>query len=513
MADDITRYDAVEGYCGSLSVVPGSALPLHVSSTSALYDIDIHRWGATKELVWSARDVNGVDHPAPPDADADGCRWPVAVTVPVAADWRSGFYLVTFTAHHAPAERAVGHAAFVVRAGADRSRALLVLATNTYNAYNSWGGCSLYTGGKQVSFARPFGRGMLVRPEVERDDRKARPRWRGEAPDIDGQVYQEFRYAHGYPGFMASAGWFTYERRFVEWAESEGLRFDYAVSSDLELDPSVIDRYRLVLGVGHDEYWSAGQRATVEEHVRRGGNYASLSGNTMFWQVRLENGGSSMVCHKYSAHHTDTVVGTEAQGTMTGMWCDPLVGRPEWSFLGAGSAFGLYNRFGMATPRGSGAFTVYRPEHWMFAGTGLCYGDELGADDGVVGYETVGCRLGFDELQQPVAVGGQGMPDAVDVVAFTPSSNLGMGEYPASIAALDDQGDLEFIATRLYGGVDDASLARVRHGSAVMLTCRPFGPAGGEVVTVGSTDWVFGLTSDPHVQQVTRNIVEHGSAE
>ena len=56
-----------------------------------------------------------------------------------------------------------------------RASALLVLATNTYNAYNSWGGRSLYTGGQRVSFRRPFGRGMIVRPEIERDDRKSPP--------------------------------------------------------------------------------------------------------------------------------------------------------------------------------------------------------------------------------------------------------------------------------------------------------------------------------------------------
>ena len=90
---------------------------------------------------------------------------------------------------------------------------------------------------------------------------------------------------------------------------------------------------------------------------------------------------------------------------MTGMWCDPLVARPETALLGAGSAYGLYSRFGAATPRGSGAFTVYRYEHWMFDGTGLRYGDLLGVDDGVVGYETVGCRLGFDAYQLPIAAG------------------------------------------------------------------------------------------------------------
>src|SRR4029078_5711030 len=129
----------------------------------------------------------------------------------------------------APAARRVGEPGFVVRAARTRARALLVLATNTYNAYNSWGGKSLYTGGWKVSFARPFGRGLLMRPSTERDDRKARPVSRREEPDVDGMIYQQYRFANGYPGFMSSAGWFTYERRFVEWAEAQGIDFDYAV--------------------------------------------------------------------------------------------------------------------------------------------------------------------------------------------------------------------------------------------------------------------------------------------
>ena len=54
--------------------------------------------------------------------------------------------------------------------------------------------------------------------------------------------------------------------------------------------------------------------------------------------------------------------------------------------------YGLYARFGQATPRGVPGFIVYRPEHWLLEGTGLRYGDMLGADDGIVGYETVGTR-------------------------------------------------------------------------------------------------------------------------
>ncbi len=256
-----------------------------------------------------------------------------------------------------------------------------------------------------------------------------------------------------------------------------------------------------MLGVGHDEYWSAPARDTVEAYVRNGGTYASMSGNTIFWQVRLTDQGDTMVCHKYSAHDTDP-----RDTATTGMWCDPVMQRPESAFLGASSAYGLYSRFGQATPRGSGGFTVYRTDHWLLAGTGLRYGDLLGADHGVVGYETVGCRIAFDDLQLPVRAGGDHTPEDLEIVAFSPSSNLGMGEYPKSIAALDDQGDLEFIATRLYGGTDPVSLARARHGNTVMVVCRPYGPNGGEVITIGSTDWVYGL-DDPAVAQVTRNIV------
>lgn len=506
MADDVTFYDEIEAYCGRLSYRPGERMTLHVSTTAPTYDVVVERWGATREEVWrSPTPVAGRYHPPPSDADANGCRWPVSLEVAVDAAWRSGFYLVTLTAHGAPPGRDVAHAGFVVRPPAPTGSPLLVLATNTWNAYNNWGGCSLYTGGSQVSFRRPFARGLLCRPEVERDDRKARPvRW-DEEPDADGFVYQAYRNERGYPAAIGSSGWFTFERRFVEWAEAAGYSFDYAVSADLDAEPAALDGYDLMVSVGHDEYWSAPQRDVLEAHLRRGGRLASFSGNTMFWQVRIEDGGDTMIGHKYSAHRTDPVMTDGDPTTMTGMWADPVVGRPETAILGAGSAWGLYHRFGQATARGVGGFVVYRDDHWLFDGTGLRYGDVLGARDGVVGYETVGCRIQFDEYQLPVRAGDDGTPDDTEIVAFCPSSNLRDGEYPASISALDDQADLDFVAERLFGRVDDDSIRRVRHGNAVMVVVRPFGADGGEVVTIGTTDWVFGLATDPAVARVTEN--------
>ena len=151
---------------------------------------------------------------------------------------------------------------------------------------------------------------------------------------------------------------------------------------------------------------------------------------------------------------------------------------------------------------------MYRDDHWLIDGTGLRYGDVLGAKHGVVGYETVGCPLTFDEFQLPIPVDRSDLAAGIEIVAFTPSSNLGIGEYPKSIAALSDQGDLEFLAERIHGDTSEPSLARVRHGNAVMLTCRPFGPDAGEVVTVGTTDWVFGLADDAAVARVTANVLD-----
>ena len=526
MADDQTFHDDIEGYAGRLSYRAGETVTLHVSTHRPRFDVVVERWGATRVSLWEATDVPGRFVEPPPDADSAGCRWPTTIEIPVGDDWQPGFHLVTLTAHGAPAGRDVAHACFVVRRRPDdraQARALLVLDTNTWHAYNTWGGRSLYTGGTTVSHARPFGRGMLWRPEVERDDRKARPvRW-GEEPDVDGSIFQRYRTEHAYPAAIGSAGWFTHARRFVEWAEGSGHRFDYAVSSDLDRDvngdPDALAGYDLVLSVGHDEYWSAGQRRAVEDHVRRGGNFASFSGNTMFWQVRLEAAVAGWLGRdrRWNRHGVSQVRRPPRRSGRCGRRPDRddrHVGRPARGATGVGTA---RSRLGLRAlpPLRQGDPARRRrlrrvPRRPLDAGG---HRPRLRrcprVADGVVGYETLGCPLTFDDLQLPVARAHPGLPADIEIVAFTPSSNLVVGEYPASISALSDQGDAEFIATRLYGDAGDTNLARVRHGNAVMLTCRPFGPDGGEVVTVGSTDWVFGLASDPAVMQVTANVLGH----
>ncbi len=143
-------------------------------------------------MVWRADAVAGTEHAVPGTASADGCGWPATLSIPVAEDWRSGFHSVRLTAGDDEA-----YAFFAVRPAASPAPILLVLSTSTANAYNDWGGPSLYTGGTRVSFERPLARGFLAKPEPAA--RKAQA-----VPD---------REALGYFGWAEEHGVFPVERR------------------------------------------------------------------------------------------------------------------------------------------------------------------------------------------------------------------------------------------------------------------------------------------------------------
>ena len=74
----------------------------------------------------------------------------------------------------------------------------------------------------------------------------------------------------------------------------------------------------------------------------------------------------------------------------TNSWDAPEIGRPGVKTFGLNSSKGVYAGWGGCTPRGARGFPIYRPEHWAFADTGLFYGDLLGADSHIYGYEVDG---------------------------------------------------------------------------------------------------------------------------
>ena len=99
------------------------------------------------------------------DAYASGCGWPVAFTIDVDPGWPSGFYEVALAGPTGEdGERGDSRPSSSCGPADRRVPAILVLATNTYNAYNQWGGECLYSGATKVSFARPLERGYVRRP-------------------------------------------------------------------------------------------------------------------------------------------------------------------------------------------------------------------------------------------------------------------------------------------------------------------------------------------------------------
>ena len=269
---------AVEGYTDQRSYLPGERVTLFMSSQARTRaTVTIHRLGVQQDLVWSAP-VWVQPNVIPADASEHGCRWERgedgAMSFEVPATWQSGFYRITMRASSSGGRERDGEAFFVVRSmnPARQSRILLMLSTNTYCAYNNYGLAatsglatthgSFYDQGRVVSFHRPLPLGFLSPYDCGA----------GEA------VSRQRRYA----------GWDKWEWPFVQWAEREGLALDYATNEDLERYPDLVSSYRLVLSVGHDEYWSEGMRTVLDRYIRAGGNVAFFSGNVCYRQVGMD---------------------------------------------------------------------------------------------------------------------------------------------------------------------------------------------------------------------------------
>jgi len=452
-AEDAPASLTVEGYTDRLSYEPGEAVAFHISTTAARYSLEISRLGAESKVVHTVDELPGAAHPIPEDASSHGCRWPVAYQFEVPASWRSGYYNVRLRAvdnggAYVGRNRRTAEVDlfFIVRPaepGKD-TPILIQLCTNTYNAYNNWGGSSLYAfhgraklQGHRVSFDRP----------------------------LAGQFRQ-------------------WELPFVAWAERNGYVLDYCANSDLEFHPELLDRYKLVLSVGHDEYWSAPMRDHLEAFIARGGNVAFFSGNTCCWQVRSEDGGRALTCWKQQ-YNQDPIFATGDHKTLTTLWSHHLVARPENRLTGVGFLHGGYHLSHGQYMDGPGSFTVHRPDHWIFEGTGLSRDARFGAMHTIVGYECDGCEFEIKD-GLPVPTGRDGTPGDFVIVATCPTR-----WHPDDALWYD----------RFPRDPSEAPAG----GAAVFGTYT----RGGTVVTTGTTDWSHGLRGgDATTERITRNILD-----
>ena len=519
----------IEGYSNRLSVPAGDRIAFHVSTSLPRYAAEIARVGAQRKVVWAKDNLVGARHPVPTNASSHGCGWPAAFDLTVPHDWPSGYYSLILRGHGGRQE-VWGEISFVVRVAqpGQHSKILLQRTTNTDNAYNSWGGYTLYSGPDgpacRVSFDRPYAGFdedgtylFTLSGEFEKslDERRISDRlqaaflevgidlsphsfiqvtqpgrrWYLVVPGITYTLKSGRQQLRVYDGFTAwESGWRNWEQPFVVWAERSGYQLDYAVNTDLEFCPEILRHYRLVLSVGHDEYWSAPMRDHLEQYVAEGGNLAFFSGNNLWWQVRSQDRGRAMVCWK--DYKQDPFYGSGRYDRLTTVWCHHLIQRPENRLTGVSFARGGYHDFFDQYRDSPGHYTIHRPDHWVFEGTGLRAGDHLGGTDKLVGYECDGCDIRW-ENGLPVATGNDGTPENFTILATA----------PAALSHADES--VRITSEALYG---EGTSREVPHpGAAVMGLYR----RGGTVFTTGCTEWAKGLRGrDRTVEQITRNVLD-----
>lgn len=256
-----------------------------------------------------------------------------------------------------------------------------------------------------------------------------------------------------------------WEEPLLRWLPGAGYPVEFCSGLDLDEGDELLSPYRLLVVNGHDEYWSAGMRDSVETFVRKGGNLAVFAGNTAWWQMRLEDGGRTMVCHRDAA--ADPVCAVDPRRT-TVEWSSSPVDRPENSLTGVSfrNGAGAWGE-GMAL-MGRESYTVRFADHWVFEGTGLRDGDAFAR--GALGYETDAAELDWS-AGVPRATGRDGTPRSFAVLATA---------------------DLRH--WRAYGQGGWATMGVFRLGA-------------GTVFNAATINWGRAL-SDPVVDRVTRNVLD-----
>jgi cellulose synthase/poly-beta-1,6-N-acetylglucosamine synthase-like glycosyltransferase len=365
------RHREIEGYASLASVNRGETISLFVHTEAPSFVARFYRMGwyggaGAREVAEPVRRV-GRRQP-PPFVDATTglveCRWedPIVLRIPAQSndptEWLSGVYLAKLSAE--PSGES-SYVLFIVRDDARASRFLYQSSVTTFQAYNNWGGKSLYGYNSEqgkavmVSFDRPYAMGR---------------------EPLDALSV-------GAGGFLQ--GW---EYNMVRWLEREGYDVTYATNLDVHRDPGLLLSHRAFLSVGHDEYWSRSMRRHVEQARDRGVHLAFFSANTCYWQIRLMPSRLTgmpdriVVTYKEKALEEDPVLFDEDSDNdrlTTTKWRSAPVNQPEAALLG-----GMYLE---GEDDVDGDLVVQSPTHWMMNGTGLKQGDAL---PGLLGYEVDG---------------------------------------------------------------------------------------------------------------------------
>jgi len=246
-------------------------------------------------------------------------NWAATYTIPGSALPASGIYLAKLTASTGDQTEVV----FTVRDDkrTTPSKLLYVLPDATYQAYNLFGGKSLYWG------------------------------YEGEntVSGTDRAVKVSFNRPYAQAG--ARMNWFLgpdFELLF--WLEKQGYDVSYTDDVQVQAEPAQLREHDTVVVSGHSEYWSLPQFDGFLKARDAGVNIASFSANTAYWKVRYEDGNRTLVCYK-----TVQGSGTEGNGT---------VSDNDWGPDGlkgtADDALGLDGKAGTADDNPQNSTTTFR---------------------------------------------------------------------------------------------------------------------------------------------------------
>jgi PKD repeat protein len=245
--------------------------------------------------------------------------WSTTHTIPGSALPASGVYLVKLRTTDTGVENQV---VFTVRDDARRAKLLVTLPTATYQAYNAWGGKSLYDFNSTTD------------------------------PTVVGRRAAKISYDRPLrdSAFNGANFYLRADQPLVSWLERQGYDVSYTEDVSVSQDPAQLRNHAVNVIAGHGEYWTREEMEGFRSARDAGVHLASFGANVGYWKVRLEDGGSTLVCYK-------TVQGTGADGTGTAGVNDP---GPDGVAGTADDALGADGRAGTADDRPENSTTTWR---------------------------------------------------------------------------------------------------------------------------------------------------------
>ncbi len=308
----------IEGFATDTSVNLGSTINFKIKTPSTAYRLDIYRigyyGGNGARLIASVNPSASLPQTQPACLTnsttglIDCGNWGVSASWTVPSTAVSGVYEAKLVRTDNPGLN--NQIMFVVRNDLSHSDLIYQTSDTSWQAYNSWGGNSLYTGNPagrayKVSFNRPY------------NTRQSTP------------MGEDFFFSTEYP--------------MVRFLEANGYDLSYQSGVDTDRSGARLLNHKTFLSVGHDEYWSGTQRANVEAARDAGVNLAFFSGNIALWKTRYEasiDGTGTANRTLVSYKETKANAKIDPNSAWTGTWRDPRFsppsdgGRPENAMIG-----------------------------------------------------------------------------------------------------------------------------------------------------------------------------------